>query len=168
MWALAHPLRYRIWEVLREGPATGSQLAERLRGSRGSMSYHLRILGEAGAIVEEPALGTRRERWWRRPEERVIAPTHADREGRAITDRMLAVLFARDDDVRRRFIVNDASDDWQRAAWVGNWYVRLTPAEAEELGRQLFAIIDELRRRPDPPSEADQALVSFSILPVLD
>lgn len=50
----------------------------------------------------------------------------------------------------------------------GNWYFRLTPAEAEELGRQLFAIIDELRRRPDPPSEADQALVSFSILPVLD
>jgi hypothetical protein len=72
------------------------------------MSYHLRILREAGAIVEDPALGTRRERWWRRPEERVIAPTHADREGRAITDRMLAMLFARDDDVRRKHAVPNA------------------------------------------------------------
>jgi DNA-binding transcriptional ArsR family regulator len=168
MWALAHPLRFRIWEVLREGPATGSQLAERLGGSRGSMSYHLRILGEAGAIVEAPGLGSRRERWWRRPEERVIAPTHADREGRAITERMLAMLFARDDDVRRRIMVNDVSDDWQRGLWAGNWLFRLTPVEADELGRQLFSIIDELRRRSEPPSEAVDALVSISILPVLD
>jgi hypothetical protein len=70
------------------------------------------------------------ERWWRRPEERVIAPTHADREGRAITDRMLAMLFARDDDVRRRFMVNDVSDEWQRGLFVGNWIFRLTPGEA--------------------------------------
>ena len=132
------------------------------------MSYHLRILREAGAIVEDPALGTRRERWWRRPEERVIAPTHADREGRAITDRMLAMLFARDDDVRRRFLVNDVSDEWQRGLFVGNWMFRLTPDEADELGRQLFSIVDELRRRPEQPSEAVQALLSISILPVLD
>jgi len=78
---------------------------------------------------------------------------------------MLAMLFARDDDVRRRFLVNDVSDEWQRGLFVGNWMFRLTPDEADELGRQLFSIVDELRRRPEQPSEAVQALVSISILP---
>jgi len=81
---------------------------------------------------------------------------------------MLAMLFARDDDVRRRFLVNDVSDEWQRGLFVGNWMFRLTPDEADELGRQLFSIVDELRRRPEQPSEAVQALLSISILPVLD
>src|SRR5436190_19429252 len=63
MWALAHPIRFRIWEVLREGPATASQLGRRLGESRGSMSYHLRTLASTGVIEEDAARGTRRERW---------------------------------------------------------------------------------------------------------
>src|SRR5262249_15173375 len=86
MWALAHPIRFRIWELLREGPATASHLARRLGESRGSTSYHLRMLGSTGVIVDDEELGTKRERWWRRPEEPVIAPSPADPEGRAIMD----------------------------------------------------------------------------------
>src|SRR3954462_6217649 len=44
MWALAHPLRFQIWEILREGPSTAARLARRLEESRGSTSYHLRYL----------------------------------------------------------------------------------------------------------------------------
>jgi DNA-binding transcriptional ArsR family regulator len=167
MWALAHPVRYRIWELLREGPATASLLARRLGESRGSMSYHLRMLGRTGAIVEDEALGTRRERWWRRPEEPVIAPSPADVEGRAIIDRMTAVLLARDDDVRRSFVTADVSDEWQEGAFLGNWFVELTPKEADELGRRLFLIVDELRRDPPRSPDATKALVSISVLPVL-
>jgi DNA-binding transcriptional ArsR family regulator len=166
-WALAHPIRYRIWELLREGPSTASQLGRRLGESRGSMSYHLRMLAGVGAVVEDEGLGTRRERWWRRPEEPVIAPTWADAEGRAIDERMVAMLFARDEDARHRFVTRAASDEWHEAAFIGNWYVALTPKEADELGRKLFLIVDELRRRPTASPGAEQTLVSLTVLPVL-
>jgi DNA-binding transcriptional ArsR family regulator len=167
MWALAHPVRYRIWELLREGPATASQLARRLGESRGSMSYHLRMMGSTGAIVEDEELGTRRERWWRRPDGPVIAPSPADVEGRAIIERMTAVLLARDEDVRRRFVTAEVSDEWQEGAFLGNWYLELTPQQADELGRRLFLVVDELRRDPPRSPGAEQTLVSVSVLPVL-
>ena len=168
MWVLAHPLRFRIWELLREGPSTASRLARRLGESRGSASYHLRLLGRAGAIEEMPGEGTARERWWRRPEQLVVAPTGDDLEGRAIDARMLAVFFARDDDVRRRFVTRPVSADWQRGSFVGNWLVAMTPEEADDLGRRLFAIVDEFRRGRESPPASTQALVSVSVLPVLD
>ena len=166
MWAIAHPVRFRIWELLREGPSTASRLGRRLGESRGSASYHLRILARAGAIVEDESLGTRRERWWRRPAAPVLAAPGSDAEGRAIDERMLAVFFARDEEVRRRYFL-DREDPWHESAFVGNWFVALTPAEADELGRALFAIVDERRRQP-ASAEAEQTLVSVSVLPVLD
>jgi DNA-binding transcriptional ArsR family regulator len=168
MWALAHPIRFRIWELLREGPSTASLLGRRLGESRGSMSYHLRMLASTGAIAEDDARGTRRERWWYRSQEPIIVPTPADVEGRAIIQRMHAVLFARDEDVRSRFVTGDVTDEWQEGAFVGNWYLELTPEEADALGKRLFLVVDELRRNPPRSAGATKALVSVSVLPVLD
>ena len=53
MWAIAHPVRFRIWELLREGPSTASRLAGRIGESRGSASYHLRMLARAGLIQKD-------------------------------------------------------------------------------------------------------------------
>jgi hypothetical protein len=167
MWTVAHPIRFRIWELLREGPSTASRLARRLGESRGCASYHLRQLARAGAIVEDETLGTKRERWWRRPDSPVIAIPGADVEGREINKRLLAVFFARDEEVRHRFVVGETSAAWEEAAFLGNWFVQLTPSEADELGRRLFAIVDEIRRRPASAGAA-QTLVSVSVLPVLD
>src|SRR5262249_49397368 len=64
MWAMAHPLRLEILGLLVEGPATASMLARRLGESSGTTSYHLRVLARAGAVVETPARGSRRARWW--------------------------------------------------------------------------------------------------------
>jgi DNA-binding transcriptional ArsR family regulator len=165
MWVLAHPLRFRIWELLREGPATASQLARRLGESRGSASYHLRLMARADLIEEGESRGTRRERWWARPESQVLVVPETDVEGRAIDDRMLAMFFARDEEVRHGYLIDRPSPAWQRASFVGNWFVRLTPREADELGRALFALVDEVRRRPAPRS-GTQTLVSLSVLPV--
>src|SRR5919206_5319963 len=66
--ALAHPLRVRLLELLREGPSTASLLAERLNESTGATSYHLRELHRYGFIDEEPGRGRGRERWWKRRE----------------------------------------------------------------------------------------------------
>src|SRR5262245_39214937 len=123
MWAIAHPIRYRIFELLREGPATAAQLSRRVGESRGLLSYHLRYLARAGAIVEDSGRGTRRERWWCRPTAPLVLPTPPDPEGRAIDQRLLAVLVARDEDVRSRFVAAEVGDEWQEGAFLGNWYV---------------------------------------------
>jgi DNA-binding transcriptional ArsR family regulator len=165
MWAIASPLRFRIVELLRAGPATASQLARRLGESSGTTSYHLRLLAAAGVIEEDSSLGTRRERWWRRvPEEGSLSPTDPDPEGRAITARFFTMLFEREAEARRRFLTGEVGDEWHRAAFAGNWIVALTPEEAAALGERLFALVDEVRGRAVADA-ADQALVSISILP---
>ena len=82
-------------------------------------------------------------------------------------DRMYAVFLARDAEVRRRFVTAEVSDEWQEHAFLGSWFVELTPQEADELGRRLFLIVDELRRNPPRSPDAHQTLVSVSVLPVL-
>ena len=96
-------------------------------------------------------------------------PTDDDAEGRAITARMLAIFFARDAEARSRFIAAqpDVSPAWHRGAFVGNWFVELTPDEAAELGSRVFALVDAYRTRP-APAGADRALVSISALPWLE
>src|SRR3954470_11686438 len=83
MWALTHPLRLRMFELLAAGPSTGSRLAALVGESRASTTSPLRALDRTGAIVEDVALGTRRERWWRRAEDFVVWPTPPDVEARA-------------------------------------------------------------------------------------
>jgi DNA-binding transcriptional ArsR family regulator len=164
-WALAHPMRFRLIELLREGPSTASRLARRLGESRGLVSYHLRVLAESGAIAEDASLGSRRERWWRRPDEGVVVVPGSDAEGRAVDERMRAVFFARDEEVRHRFVAAEVGEAWNDAAFVGNWFLSLTAAEADELGRALFGFVDELRGRTPKP-DADEVLVTIRVLPV--
>ena len=168
MWTLAHPLRLRILELLANGPATASRLARQLGESRGVASYHLRQLARAGIIVEDAERGTKRERWWRRPDDLVFVSTEADAEGRAISARFMSVFFAREDEARRRFLPRDVGAPWHEAAFVGNWYVDLSPSEALEVGERLLAFVHELRTRTDRPADASTALVSISILPWLE
>ena len=168
MWVTTSPLRFRIYELLREGPATASILARRLGQSSGTTSYHLRLLERTGAIVEDPALGTRRERWWRRePQQGALAAPGSDVEARAITARYFTMFFDRDTLARSRFMTADVDDDWHDAAFAGNWVVWLTTAQARELGAAMFALIDEYRGRA-PEGAGDETLVSFSILPWLE
>jgi DNA-binding transcriptional ArsR family regulator len=48
--ALAEPNRYRIVELLREGPLSVNEIVERLGLSQPLVSKHLRILNEAGLV----------------------------------------------------------------------------------------------------------------------
>ena len=168
MWAMAHPLRLEILGLLVEGPATASILARRLGESSGTTSYHLRLLARAGAVVEDPELGTRRERWWRRPDPFVLVPTDDDLEGRAITARILGLFFARDEQARRHLVTRDVGAAWRASAFVGNWFLELTPEEADALAQRLVALVHELRAERDPTSGATRALASLSVLPWLE
>jgi DNA-binding transcriptional ArsR family regulator len=57
--ALGDPNRRRIVELLRPGQRSVQELADELPISRPAVSRHLRLLKEAGLVVEE-AQGTRR------------------------------------------------------------------------------------------------------------
>src|SRR3954463_8433693 len=57
--ALGDATRYRIFEKLRDGPATVSVLAQGLPVSRPAVSQHLKVLKEAGLVADQ-ADGARR------------------------------------------------------------------------------------------------------------
>ncbi len=58
--ALADPIRRRILQMLREGPATAGAIASAFPVSRPAVSRHLRVLREA-ALVRDVACGRERE-----------------------------------------------------------------------------------------------------------
>ncbi len=57
--ALADPTRRAIFELLAEGARPVGDLARQLPVSRPAVSQHLRVLKDAGLVVDRPA-GTRR------------------------------------------------------------------------------------------------------------
>ncbi len=57
--ALADPTRRTLFELLAERPRPVGELARRLPVSRSAVSQHLRLLKEAGLVVDRPE-GTRR------------------------------------------------------------------------------------------------------------
>ena len=56
---LADPTRRRIFERLRSGPASVGVVARGLPVSRPAVSQHLRVLKEAGLVIDQP-VGSRR------------------------------------------------------------------------------------------------------------
>lgn len=60
--ALADPTRREVFEHLRGGPRSVGDLAEELPVSRPAVSQHLKVLKEAGLVLDE-ADGTRRVYW---------------------------------------------------------------------------------------------------------
>lgn len=57
--ALSDPTRRRIFEILAKGPRAVVELAAELPVSRPAVSQHLRVLKEAGLVVDRQ-VGTRR------------------------------------------------------------------------------------------------------------
>jgi DNA-binding transcriptional ArsR family regulator len=173
--ALSHPLRLRMLEVLREGPATASALGRRLGESSGATSYHLRALAKAG-VVEEDERGSKRERWWRRVDSFTLVsralPAELDPAEAATIEAALARIDAffldRDDEALRRW--SDQRDslgrEWQDASMLGNWPVLATPEEVKALWTLVITEIDKLRRSPaDAPEGAAEVHVSLRVLP---
>jgi DNA-binding transcriptional ArsR family regulator len=170
--ALAHPVRLRILERLREGASTASRLARDLGESSGSTSYHLRALARIGVIEEETERGRGRERWWRRSVPLLVIPTESeDPEGRAAEARIWSMMTDRDARVLRHFVASEPQLDraWRGASFIGSWNLYLTPEEADKLGRRVLGLVDELwRGAGDVPADARRCLVSFRALPILE
>ena len=57
--ALADPTRRAIFELIAERPSSVGELAEGVPVSRPAVSQHLKVLKDAGLVIDE-AMGTRR------------------------------------------------------------------------------------------------------------
>ena len=153
--AMAHPFRSRMMDALKvDGPSTASSLAARTGQAVGSASHHLKVLSEAGLVEEAPELAKdRRERWWRRVPLSLswsLADVRGDPVGEAVAiaaeHENLEHHVAR---VRGWVAARDGSDqyaeEWTRAAFSTDTWVRATPEELAELGEAIDRLVDGFR-----------------------
>ncbi|MFF1959451.1 ArsR/SmtB family transcription factor [Streptomyces sp. NPDC058220] len=149
---LAHPLRMRLLNSLRhQGPATASQLADRLSESSGATSYHLRQLAAYGFIEDDPERGKGRERWWKSvhqgmtfgdslysdqdPEVRGAVDFYMHEVANLHTQELSTWLGTR----------REWSDSWARNSDLSNFTLRLTPGLAKELDRKVHELVNSYR-----------------------
>lgn len=159
---LAHPLRMRLLGALREyGPATASQLAERLGESSGATSYHLRQLATHGFVEDDPERGKGRERWWkavhrghRMGSDRFLAdPDPAVRGAASAVLHEVATLHTEQLSTWLGTL-HGWSEDW-RGAWdMSDFHLRLTPELAREMRDKVHELIESYREKAvDPDTE---------------
>lgn len=167
--ALAHPLRLRLLELLRRGPATASQLARELGESSGATSYHLRALARAGFVEDDLERGNKRDRWWRRTTTLFLVssdPAH-DADYEAALGELRGVLVERDAQALERYFttIADRPAEWQEASFLGGWHVQATPEEIQRFSKLILDELDRLRRPVDEqPAGAKPVHITFRAL----
>ncbi|MGV9404920.1 ArsR/SmtB family transcription factor [Streptomyces sp. NPDC003667] len=163
---LAHPLRMQLLDALRfGGPATASQLAEKLGESSGLTSYHLRQLAMHGFIEDAPERGKGRERWWKaahkglRFDEALLTDASPDVRGAAeMYLHEAASTQARD---LSTWLGNRQAwpEEWNRTWDMSSATLRLTPELTQELVEKMHALVDAYRDRAADEDDADTAQI---------
>jgi predicted ArsR family transcriptional regulator len=152
--AYAHPVRMKLILALRtRGPLTATQAGRLLGESSGTSSFHLRQLAKYG-LVEETGEGTGREKPWRA----TTASTSWDdvqktAEGTAAASQLAEVLAESYFGELTRWLERRSaeSEEWQRAAFIGDRYLWLTAEELARLGHDLAAVADKYFERQARP-----------------
>ncbi len=167
---LAHPLRLRLLEALKErGSATASQLAAALDESSGSTSYHLRQLARHGFAEEDPEAGTGRERVWttrRGGWSLPVLDLAADPANAAAVDVVLrAQLHA---DAQRVLEVMERARtwprEWQEATVRRESAVTLDPERLGQMRAEIDEVIDRYRDAEAEPG-ARRVSVVYMLTP---
>lgn len=155
--AMAHPLRRRLMDVLKVyGPATASMLAERTGQAVANVSHHLRVLGASELIVAAPELARdRRERWWRLRSTALRWSTDDfgdDPAAEAIASAAESMNLDHHANLVRTWFAAAEADHaaWPEGPFATDKWLRLTPAELAELGRQVVGLLDRWATREVP------------------
>lgn len=165
--ALANPHRTRIIDVLRvHGPSTASTLATHTDQAVGSTSHHLKVLAEAKIVEEAPELAKdRRERWWRlaAPSTRWSRADFADDPAAVSAARAAENLHLARQFERARAFQDDPHPPpgWDDTGFAAQSWLRMTPAELDELSDQLVELITSWANRaiPDDGQQREPVLV---------
>ncbi|MCX5378139.1 winged helix-turn-helix domain-containing protein [Streptomyces sp. NBC_00091] len=165
---LAHPLRMRLLRALRiSGPATASQLAERLGESSGATSYHLRQLAAHGFIEEAPEHGKGRERWWKaahdgtRLDDSLISDDNPETRGAAEVFRAEIMKIHAQEVSSWLGQSHDWSPAWRSSSDLSDFTLRLTPGQTHELVGKLHELINSYRDLPPAETPEDVETVRF-------
>jgi DNA-binding transcriptional ArsR family regulator len=172
---LAHPLRMRLLDALRfGGPATASQLAEKLGESSGATSYHLRQLAAHGFVEDAPERGKGRERWWKAVhrglsfDDSLLRDT--DPVVRGAADMYLHEVATTQTRDLSTWLGNRTQwpEEWSRVWDMSSETLRLTPELTRELIQKMHALVDTYRDLPaaeDDPA-AEQVRIHTHAFPV--
>ncbi|KAA0977444.1 helix-turn-helix transcriptional regulator [Paeniglutamicibacter gangotriensis] len=173
--AMANPLRRRIAaELAAVESARATDLADRLGVAANSLSFHLRVLAEAGIIEEAPELARdRRDRVWRAlpgglsvgspslpssTEDSLALQAYLGQEAEDQIRQLQAVVnwgtsYATGEDVESRGMLDIAS-------------MRLSVAEAEDLEAGVLDLLRRIKERSlaDAGDGAERKLWNFSMV----
>ncbi|WP_030717894.1 ArsR/SmtB family transcription factor [Streptomyces sp. NRRL F-2580] len=152
---LAHPLRIRLLGALRhDGPATASQLADRLGESSGATSYHLRQLAAHGFVEDAPERGKGRERWWRAVYDGTAfdetLTLDEDPAVRGAADLFLHEIATIHTQELSTWLGNAHNwpTQWRRGADMSDFTLHLTPEQSHELIHKMHDLINSYRDLP--------------------
>jgi DNA-binding transcriptional ArsR family regulator len=164
--AIAHPVRVRLLDELAAGPATATELAERIGESPANCSWHLRQLAKY-EFVEEAGGGTGRKRPWQ-----IIMRGHIwgvgdeDPELAVASDALTQLLFERESGILQTWLRARRTEQerpWRDAHFLNQGASWLTAQEVTELGEAIQGLILRyVGRLTDPESRPPGArLVRF-------
>jgi len=152
--AVAHPLRRRLLDVLRvHGPQTVGLLSAHVGSAVGNVSHHVRVLADAGLLVESPELARdRRERWWRLVSRSLTwseADFDTDPAAAATAAAATALGLQRQLSLTRTWLERAPDEPvWRRAAVSTDAWLSLSPDELSALGEELGELFERWRARP--------------------
>ncbi|WP_405660817.1 ArsR/SmtB family transcription factor [Streptomyces sp. NBC_00079] len=159
---LAHPLRMQLLDSLRfSGPATASQLAERLGESSGATSYHLRQLAAHGFVEDDPERGKGRERWWRAADDGLYFDdalfTDASPAVRGAVDMVMHQVATKHTQELYTWLGNRHTwpQEWVPGTDMSDMTLRLTPRLANELIEKMHALVESYRDLPEAVDAPD-------------
>lgn len=155
--AIAHPLRIQLLRALRRyGPATASQLAERLGESSGATSYHLRQLAAHGFIVDDPERGKGRERWWKAAHRGTsfdeTLHKNPDPEVQGALDVLMHEITTIHSQELSTWVATRHTwgEEWYGASDFSDFTLALPPERLRELNQRIHALINEYAATADP------------------
>ena len=152
---LAHPLRTRLLTALRmDGPATATELAEKLSTNSGATSYHLRRL-EAVGLVEDTGEGAGKRRLWRAATDShrwTSSDFDGDDDAEAAQSWLVRDYLRQSGERFERWL--DVEPTWP-AAWrdvtgYSDRRLNVTPEQLRTLNEELSAVLD---RYADPAGD---------------
>jgi DNA-binding transcriptional ArsR family regulator len=154
--AMAHPLRLKLLEELAlHGPATATELAERVGDSAPNCSWHLRQLAKYGFVEDSPG-GHGRQRPWRFvPQGNRWGSSRDSAELAHAGDAVMEVLVDREVGELRAWQAHRRSEPavWQDAAFGNQAVTWLTAEELEAVGSEIHQIVTRHMDRITDPSQ---------------
>jgi DNA-binding transcriptional ArsR family regulator len=145
--ALGSLVRHRILRILRDGPATITQLADRLEIAKGSSNHHVKMLAKAGIVR---VVDTRKVRG-------VVEQYY----GMVSTDIRLPDDPSGREPLMRHALadIEAAPPDEQRAVRLK--HARLSRAKWDEFEARVQALFDELAELSEPGEQPADLFVAF-------